>query len=110
MAGVRDQDSSLHPLSMGNMQSWGEAGTKSVQFLDVVAASWHYESRQFIPFPNCHMLTNPGHSDLISCHRQVLVPAASAHIQQEQTRACFNLQGCKTQHEENRWVMAPFYT
>lgn len=77
MAGVTDQDSSLGPLSTGNMQSWGEADTKSVHFLDVVAASWHYESRQFIPVPNCHMLINPGHSDLISCHRQVLGLAPS---------------------------------
>lgn len=28
------------------------------------------------------MLMDPGHSDLTSCHRQVLVPAASAHKQQ----------------------------
>lgn len=82
MAGVRDQDSCLGPFSMGNTQSWGEADTKSVHFLDVVAANWHWKSRQFIPFPNCHMLINPGHSDLISCHRQVLVLAASAHNQQ----------------------------
>lgn len=83
MAGVRDQDSRLGPVSTGNKQSWGEANTKHSHFTDVVAAKWHYDGRQLAPDPNCHMLINPGHSDLISCDRQVLVLPASVCNQQK---------------------------
>lgn len=95
MAGVRDQDSGLKALSTGNTQSWGEADSKSVHCLDMAAANWHHESRQFIPFPNCHMLINPGHSDLISCHRQALLLAASAHNQQSKREPVSTCKGAK---------------
>lgn len=95
MAGVREQDGRLDPVSMGNTHSWGEANAKPAHFTDVVAANRHYESRELAPFPNWHMLINPDHSVLISCNRQVLVSAASVHNQQK-SRACFNLQECKT--------------
>lgn len=94
MAGVRNQAGRLDPVSKGNTHCWGE-NAKPAHFTDVAAANSHYESQQLAPFPNWHMLINPGHSDLISYDRQAMVPGASVHNQQK-WRACFNLQGCKT--------------
>lgn len=82
MSGVRDQAGRLGSVSKGNTHCWGEGNAKPAHFTDV-AANRHYESRQLAPFPNWHMLVNPGHSDLISCHRQAMVPGASVHNQQK---------------------------
>lgn len=95
MAGAGDQDSRLSPVSTDKMQSWIEVNTKPAHFADVVAASCIFESQQLVPLPHCHMLINPHHSGPIRSDRCILVLAASVHNQQE-WRACFNLQGCKT--------------
>lgn len=90
MAGVRDQDGRLGPVSMGNTQSWGEANAKPAHFTDVVAATQHYESRQLCSLPK---LAYASESRSFRSHqlRQAGSGAGRQHTQPAEVKSLFQL-------------------